>query len=353
METDTTTKYQLFRFSTQGNLLDFTYLGHQKKLTSGGGERGEITSFSPDSRKRLLKIFATLDDELVKLSKPLFVTLTYQRNEQDTARCKKDLDTFIKRIRRKWNECSLVWRMEMQKRGAIHFHIILFGVGYWDVKHAQQAWNDITNEAASNSIDIKKLVNHRQAMYYVSKYLAKTASGEICDINKPKERRDTEREGEGESTGRHWGVSGKQHLPRHPALEVEAVTYQSEIQRWIDTLESDYATLNHSFFIICENAEAAAARLCEMLRETGDVDFARFERRADSFFQRKVDWTIAKQAWEAGIDSRERKRWLRLLYESVEREDSLKVEEQMRDEIDVRATDVLLFDLDKYTVKEY
>jgi hypothetical protein len=60
-------------------------------------------------------------------AKAFSVTLTYPRSwPRDPATWKKDLDTFGKRLRRRYPTLSAVWRMEFQGRGAPHFHLILF-----------------------------------------------------------------------------------------------------------------------------------------------------------------------------------------------------------------------------------
>ncbi|WP_253301836.1 helitron helicase-like domain-containing protein [Spiroplasma endosymbiont of Phyllotreta cruciferae] len=64
-----------------------------------------------------------------------FLTLTYAVNEKDVKKCKNDLKLFSNNINRWWNNpiiskhhkgiLKYTYTYEYQKRGAVHFHIIL------------------------------------------------------------------------------------------------------------------------------------------------------------------------------------------------------------------------------------
>lgn len=85
------------------------------------GRRREIKEFSRASRKRLFEMMHQLIFE--RLS---FVTLTYPATwPGDGKEIKKHLRRFRARIERKFGKLRVLWRMEYQKRGAPHFHLLL------------------------------------------------------------------------------------------------------------------------------------------------------------------------------------------------------------------------------------
>lgn len=91
----------------------------------GGGKRAEITEFSKASRRRLMRLLNSVDRDRAAL--PYFVTLTYHRNwPKDRGGRKRHLDAFRKRLERKLGRFPAVWRLEFQKRGAPHYHLLLF-----------------------------------------------------------------------------------------------------------------------------------------------------------------------------------------------------------------------------------
>lgn len=84
----------------------------------------QIFSFSKRSRQRLMNKARRLDK--TELPKPYFVTLTYHKNYRDPEGAKDHLNTFLQRWRRKDHGFAYFWKMEPQKRGAVHFHLATF-----------------------------------------------------------------------------------------------------------------------------------------------------------------------------------------------------------------------------------
>jgi hypothetical protein len=60
-------------------------------------------------------------------SLPYFVTLTYHNAwPEDRPGRKAHMDAFRKRLERSVGQFAAVWRLEFQKRGAPHYHVLLF-----------------------------------------------------------------------------------------------------------------------------------------------------------------------------------------------------------------------------------
>lgn len=107
-----------------------------------------------------------------------FLTLTYSLNETDVKKCKYDLMKFFQNLNRWWNNpiraknhkglLKYMYTYEYQKRGAVHFHIILNQripnsviLNYW-----KYGINKNIKVRAGSNEDVVK---------YLAKYIVKTA----------------------------------------------------------------------------------------------------------------------------------------------------------------------------------
>lgn len=133
-------------------------------------KRGSIRVFSNASRRRLIELMARLNVSAIRTS---FITLTFS-GVPTPHEAKRAFKAWCMRLRRKFPRSSAIWRMEIQKRGSIHFHLIAFNLPYWSQQQIQYAWECCTREDRS-IVHVKLLRGgKRQAMHYVAKYLAKT-----------------------------------------------------------------------------------------------------------------------------------------------------------------------------------
>jgi hypothetical protein len=103
------------------------HLERKDMRATGGGDRGEIRSFSRRSCQTMRDRCYSIDlDAADRIGfKTVFMTLTYSATFPDKKeKIKRDLDTLTKRINRRFGKCFLIWKVEPQKRGAPHFHIV-------------------------------------------------------------------------------------------------------------------------------------------------------------------------------------------------------------------------------------
>lgn len=177
------------KIELQGTLLKVTGRVASK---SGKHERGKIKNFSDRSRKRLIDMI----NRIIKIDKAIFITLTFGQQYPDPMTAKRYLKNFIQRMRENNPGMSGVWRMEFQTRGAVHFHLLIFNLPFWKHSDLNAAWGDVIDPAfwdMSKSItrppftDIRLIKGSRMAMYYMSKYVAKTsqAGDSVSLINVP------------------------------------------------------------------------------------------------------------------------------------------------------------------------
>ncbi len=136
----------------------------------------------------------------------IFVTLTYPHEwPEDTEVCKRHLKAFRKRLQREFGTFAAFWRMGIQKRGAWHFHLLLFmgpSLGLLGKlrRFISFAWYEITGKVSEGHLRtgtrVEAVKKWKQATSYVERYMAKP-----------------EEFPEGLQTGRIWGVWNEELLP--------------------------------------------------------------------------------------------------------------------------------------------
>lgn len=185
-------------------LAEFSKNGSYARLRCRGGSgargtRGAVKGFSRASRKRLLDLFNKIPLDVRRNA--LFVTLTYPSQwPDDWAKWKRHLDTFVKRVLRRWPRGAMIWRLEFQKRGAPHFHLVVFGVPFVPHRWVARAWFEIVDSGQPEHLEagteVRRCRNDKMAQYYISKYVGKeddSEQGKNC-------------------CGRVWGVRGRDSL---------------------------------------------------------------------------------------------------------------------------------------------
>lgn len=103
--------------------------------------------------------------------KSTFLTLTFKENIQDIERANREFTLFIKRLKRylKNQQLKYIATWELQQRGAIHYHLVLFSVPYIDNKKLGELW-------ANGFIKINKIketVKNEAVGVYITKYFVK------------------------------------------------------------------------------------------------------------------------------------------------------------------------------------
>lgn len=198
------------------------------KESNNGGPRGTIYGFSKASRKRMFELVARIDLDRFP---SVFITLTYPAEFPTLRQSKPHLRAFLERLRRRDPESSGIWRLEVQQRGAPHYHLLLWNVEFWPKDEVQDAWGEIiAYERPFTRIEL--IQEPRKVVKYVAKYMAKRGKEgdggvQICDTIKPTEA------GDAEGTGRWWGVFNRARLPFAPLTSLE-----KPFDTWYHTLRS-------------------------------------------------------------------------------------------------------------------
>lgn len=152
--------------------------------------RGRIHGFSRRSRRRLQQSFGEIDYRFLR-TLPLFLTLTYPLSgDPGPDRYKRDLDAFLKRLRRHRPLGYGVWRLELTENGVGHFHIMLFNVRYVDTAWLSRAWYKVADtgvEAHERAgTQVKRCRSLKEVAGYVSKYVGKLDpdASEVPDLGR-------------------------------------------------------------------------------------------------------------------------------------------------------------------------
>jgi len=173
----------------------------------GGGKRGEIQIFSPESRLRLFKLL-----HQITFNSVTFITLTYPDEFPDWGeKYKYDLKLFRGQIEYKFGKLPAIWRLEFQARGAPHYHIMYFDAPFMPVAEINNAWAKISDpknkdEPRKNALDLKFTKDAKEQKliaYYLSKYIAKVDKNSLPAGCKP---------------GRFWG---KWNIIEREPIEME------------------------------------------------------------------------------------------------------------------------------------
>ena len=199
--------------------------------------RGEVNTFTRPSRNRLIREISSYG----KLC-PIFITLTYGSEYPDAKGSKKHLDRWWKRVAREFPDYWAVWKLEFQKRGAPHYHLLVYSKEEKPripKEWISDSWSEVVGDESirKTGTRVESLRSHRGGIWYATKYLAK--------VENPSNGKDSERPESGKqdgtqspSAGRFWGVLSRKN---RPDSQVEHRLSPSEYKVLLHDLVSKYA----------------------------------------------------------------------------------------------------------------
>jgi hypothetical protein len=188
--------------------LGYNTIGSRVVTTHSRGIRRKIRGFSKASRRNLLSRMASINRTAFRAYKGRLISigLTYPSEyPEDPKLCKRHLEALRKRLTRMYGEFSGLWRMGIQKRGAWHFHLLLFVPPSFDslkkLRHfIASSWYEICGEVSEGHLlagtYVEEIRNWSKATSYMEKYVAKP-----------------EHFPEEVQTGRVWGTWNREMLP--------------------------------------------------------------------------------------------------------------------------------------------
>lgn len=165
------------RVARGGNLLQVTGTAPESEPP----KRGEITGFSHASRRRLIRELQSIDRTRAAPVRA-FVTLTYPRFFPACSReWKRHLDMFRKRLLREFDVQVAYAKLEPQKRGAPHWHLMIFLDREIPIGWLSVAWWECVGSGDRDHLvagtNVQRMQSWNGVSSYTSKYVAKTING--------------------------------------------------------------------------------------------------------------------------------------------------------------------------------
>lgn len=176
----------------------------EEKLEKNNKRGSVISKFSKEARRNMFYTIARIRRDCL----PSFVTLTYPKvYSDDPNKWKNDLHIFVRRLARNFPDVAGIWKLEPQRRGAPHYHLLVWNVNtqdlcecvprFWndtvafgDITHLRWHLGEIDNEPC-----VKEVTTQKGMYQYVTKYISKAAVENWKNV------------------GKWWGVFGKERLP--------------------------------------------------------------------------------------------------------------------------------------------
>ena len=202
-----------FNITRTGHLYDVqsvNYTGYQPDQLEEV-KRNAIQDFSRGSRRRLIKQIRAYGAIV-----PIFVTLGYNDPLPTCKEAKKHLHRFLKQLLRANPTYWVVWRLEFQKAGRVHFHLLIYNQDkkpFVPKEWIQKHWSQCADRKCLYP-RVEALRSHRGGLYYCAKYLAKDN-----DIGW-KNYKDLYPQ---ESPGRFWGIWGRSNFKETSVVETLSV----------------------------------------------------------------------------------------------------------------------------------
>jgi hypothetical protein len=145
----------------------------------------------------------------------VFFTATYP-GYPVACKVKRDIDVFTRRLLRQHPHIMIVWRVERQKRGSWHVHMLIYGMPYVPWHVLARDWVEVAglpDYCVKTATHIRFVRgNSRQCLYYISKYIAKVDGNNDNDDDGNSDAGDSGGTGDAdEYPGRYWGVVGRKN----------------------------------------------------------------------------------------------------------------------------------------------
>lgn len=199
----------------------------------------DIKCFSAKSRKRLFNLFNCLQYSAYGL--PAFLSCTFHYDSPNyRAELKNILQMFVYRLKRCLPEFHYIWKFEYQKRGAPHFHFILFPLDkkismFSPAREIQikNHWLQLKKchckSCEEYSIKTVCCKTHKMSFSYIAKEIAKVQDNYLDH-----------------DLGRIWGCSNNMRINHLFKIPCSVKNYEKIIDR---KLEENFKNENQKLYI--------------------------------------------------------------------------------------------------------
>ncbi len=207
---------------------------------------------------------------------PLFITLTYPAQfSADPQDWKRDLDAFLKRLKRHFRIVAVVWKLEPQERGAPHYHLLVFRLEDIPRQWVSQAWYEIVGTGRAEHLRAGTRVEVIRSWNGVMSYASKRYMGKVIEHIPTWWK----------NPGRFWGVSGS--LPIHwYEGRLSAVEFRNAVRvgrRWLSRKLGRRVRVFPSMGLTLRLASHAALRLVAWVMQESPGVTARIQSLTTAF----------------------------------------------------------------------
>lgn len=183
----------------------------QNQGTNRGGKRGIVTDLSPASRNNLMRLLATMK----RHEEAYTLTLTLPRDFESIT--PEQVHSCFKDLCRRFTgselfpDMSFVWKREIQKRGALHYHLLLYGLQDKALRVCFQGWiarqwNELV------CVHVIEADKARHLRWHLHRKNMQKVRGNICGYFAKYLGKDPQA-GHHPIPGRWWGKVNKKALP--------------------------------------------------------------------------------------------------------------------------------------------
>ena len=173
-------------------------LDQKGSTNGGGGHRDQIKGLSKGSRRRLVHLINSFGP----VNQSFFVTFTMREASENFKEWKAWLNRVLTSMRKAFPTISGIWRLEFQKRGTPHFHLLLFTNELTDIKvlrgKLKTYWSNAIGKqnTSFHSCKVEKVKDVKKSGFYLAIYQAKNEQ-DRTDI----------------PTGKTYGIINRKLLP--------------------------------------------------------------------------------------------------------------------------------------------
>lgn len=206
----TAAKSPTYYIRVNRNMMKIVVRGQQPEHLKNK-KRGQVAlEFNGKARKRMLERFNSMR---LPMRNVVFAHLTYpavySKRWQDW---KENLKEFKRLLMRRFPKAVGIWKLELQKRGAPHYHMIIDLNQNCSIRRFR-AWLDAAWGRIAHDLDMyggkyacraEIVCSIRHAMNYAAKYCSKVTSAPLRDDGTSMQWADL-----GATIGRQWGKIGK------------------------------------------------------------------------------------------------------------------------------------------------
>jgi len=138
-----------------------------------GGKRQAIEEYTPRSRKRFRDLLKVMNYVAMMAQQSCkWCSVTYPDDYPSARASKEHWFALRRRIERKYGKRYIAWRLGAQKRGAPHYHFMVFGVPWLSMGWLRSSWGEVIgyDGPARLQVDVQQVREAKRVAWYLTRY---------------------------------------------------------------------------------------------------------------------------------------------------------------------------------------